>query len=282
MKIIPIVFAQTAQHSKNNPVSRSTVIKNISLRLKLKRFILPLILNEDINLNKQDREKKLAAEKATEFVENGMVLGFGTGSTVFFAINKIGEIVKRGLTIKAVSTSYATTELAQSLGIRLISIDDVKEIDLTIDGADEADRSFNGIKGGGGALLFEKIVSFSSRVNIWIIDSEKLVDKLGKFPLPVEVIPFGYKRVLEELKAMNLNPVLRKKDNELFFTDSGNYIIDLQLDGIDDIEKSDRDLKLITGVVETGLFIDIPDKIIIGRDNSTEILYNPKSNTQIK
>jgi len=232
--------------------------------------------------SKQDREKIIAAEKATEFVENGMVVGLGTGSTVFFAINKLGELVKKGLTIKAVSTSNATTKLAQSIGIKLISIDEVDEIDITIDGADEADRSFNGIKGGGGALLFEKIVALSSKVNIWIIDSEKLVDKLGKFPLPVEVIPFGYKKVFEKLKAMNLNPVLRKKDNEMFFTDSGNYILDLQSEEIDEIEKSDRDLKLITGVIETGLFIGIPDKIIIGRDNSTEILYNPKSNTQIK
>jgi len=226
-----------------------------------------------LNLNKRDTEKKLAAEKATEFVESGMVVGFGTGSTVFFAINKLGELVRNGLNMKAVSTSDATTELAQSLGIKLISIDEVSQIDLTIDGADEADRSFNGIKGGGGALLFEKIVALSSKVNIWIIDSGKLVDKLGKFPLPVEVIPFGYKRVFEKLKTMNLNPELRKKGNELFFTDSGNYIIDLQLNEIEDAEKWDKDLKLITGVVETGLFINIPDKIIIGRIDSVEILH---------
>ena len=229
-----------------------------------------------MNLNKQNLEKKIAAEKAIECVENGMVVGLGTGSTVFFALYKLGELKKNGLNFKAVSTSDDTTELAQSMGIKLISIDEVKEIDLTIDGADEADRSFNGIKGGGGAMLFEKIVALSSKVNIWIIDSGKLVDKLGKFPLPVEVIPFGYKRVFEKLKTMNLNPELRKQGNKLFFTDSGNYIIDLHLNEIDDAGKSDKDLKLLTGVVETGLFIDIPDKIIIGRENSTEILYKPK------
>jgi ribose 5-phosphate isomerase len=162
---------------------------------------------------------------------------------------------------------YATYMNDVGWGVENYGTDPDIEIDITIDGADEADRSFNGIKGGGGALLFEKIVALSSKVNIWIIDSKKLVDKLGKFPLPVEVIPFGYKKVFEKLKAMNLNPVLRKKDNEMFFTDSGNYIIDLQSEGIDEIEKSDRDLKLITGVIETGLFIGIPDKIIIGRNN---------------
>ena len=126
-----------------------------------------------------------------------MTVGLGSGSTVFFAIKKIGELVRAGLNIRAVSTSDATTQLAQSEGIKLISIDDAGEIDITIDGADEADSSFNGIKGGGGALLFEKIVALSSKKNIWIIDSAKLVDRLGKFPLPVEVIPFGYKRVFK-------------------------------------------------------------------------------------
>jgi len=234
---------------------------------------------DKLNLNTQDREKILAAERATEFVESGMVVGLGTGSTVFFAINKLSKLIKTGLDFKAVSTSDVTTELAQSLGIKLVSIDDVHEIDITIDGADEADRSFNGIKGGGGALLFEKIVALSSKVNIWIIDSEKLVDKLGKFPLPLEVIPFGYKRVFERLKTMNLNPELRKKGNELFFTDNGNYIIDLQLKEIDDPDKWDSEFKLITGIVETGLFINIPDKIIVGRHDSVEILCKTKSNT---
>lgn len=220
----------------------------------------------------KDLEKKFAVEKAAGFIEDGMTVGLGTGSTVFFAISKLGELVKEGLNIKVVSTSNATTTLAQSMGIKLISIDEVNEIDVTLDGADEVDRSFDGIKGGGGALLFEKIVALYSKLNIWIVDSGKLVERLGKFPVPVEVIPFGYKRVLEKLKSMNVNPEMRMKDGVIFFTDSGNYIIDLHLKQIDNAEKLNNDLKLINGIVETGLFINIADRIVIGKDDSTEIL----------
>ncbi len=220
----------------------------------------------------KDIEKKAAAERAVDFVKDGMTVGLGSGSTVFFAIKKIGELVRAGLNIKAVSTSDATTQLAQSEGIKLISIDDAGEIDLTIDGADEADSSFNGIKGGGGALLFEKIVALSSKKNIWIVDSAKLVDWLGKFPLPVEVIPFGYKRVFKIIDEMKLNPVIRKKNDDLYFTDSGNLIFDLHIGKIDDPVKLNEELKLINGIVETGLFINIADTIIIGRSNSSEII----------
>lgn len=201
-----------------------------------------------------------------------MTVGLGSGSTVFFAIKKIGELVRAGLNIRAVSTSDATTQLAQSEGIKLISIDDAGEIEITIDGADEADSSFNGIKGGGGALLFEKIVALSSKKNIWIIDSAKLVDRLGKFPLPVEVIPFGYKRVFKIIDEMKLNPVIRKKNDDLYFTDSGNLIFDLNIGEIKDPVKLNEELKLINGIVETGLFINIADTIVVGRGNSSEII----------
>lgn len=217
-------------------------------------------------------EKKAAAERAVDFVKDGMTVGLGSGSTVFFAIKKIGELVRAGLNIRAVSTSDATTQLAQSEGIKLISIDDAGEIEITIDGADEADSSFNGIKGGGGALLFEKIVALSSKKNIWIIDSAKLVDRLGKFPLPVEVIPFGYKRVFKIIDEMKLNPVIRKKNDDLYFTDSGNLIFDLNIGEIKDPVKLNEELKLINGIVETGLFINIADTIVVGRSNSSEII----------
>ena len=201
-----------------------------------------------------------------------MTVGLGSGSTVFFAIKKIGEFVRAGMSIKAVSTSDGTTQLAESEGIKLIPIDEAVEIDLTIDGADEVDRSFNGIKGGGGALLFEKIVALSSKKNIWIVDSAKLVDRLGKFPLPVEVIPFGYKRVFKIIDKMKLNPVIRKKGNDLYFTDSGNLIFDLHIGEINDPVNMNEELKLINGIVETGLFINIADVVIRGKNNSTEII----------
>lgn len=216
-------------------------------------------------------EKKVAAERAVDFVKDDMTIGLGTGSTVFFSIMKIGELVRAGLNIKAVSTSDATKQLSESEGINIISIDDAGEIDLTIDGADEVDRSFNGIKGGGGALLFEKIVALSSKKNIWIVDSAKLVNKLGKFPLPVEVIPFGYKRVFKIIEEMKLRPVIRLKGDDLYFTDSGNLVFDLHIGEINDPVKLNEELKLINGIVETGLFINIADIVVVGRNNSTEI-----------
>ena len=225
-----------------------------------------------MTVEEKNAEKKAAAEKSIEFVKDGMTVGLGSGSTVFFAVKKLGESVKKGLNVRAVSTSDATTRLAQAEGIKLVSIDEAGEIDLTIDGADEVNMSFNGIKGGGGALLFEKIVALSSKKNIWIVDSEKLVDKLGKFPLPVEVVPFGYKRVLNIIREMDLNPVIRKKNDEIYFTDSGNLIFDLHTEEIDDAVSLDKQLKLINGTIETGLFIDITDIIIVGKNNSTEII----------
>jgi len=220
--------------------------------------------------DKQNSEKKLAAEKAVEFVKDGMIVGIGTGSTVFFAIKKLGELVRNGLNISAVSTSDSTTKLAEAEGIRLITLEKAVRPDINIDGADEADRNFNGIKGGGGAL------ALSSAKNIWIIDSSKNVEQLGKFPLPVEVIPFGYKRVMNIFKEMKYNPELRIKNSDTFLTDSGNYILDLHLEKIEDAGILDKEIKLITGVVETGLFINIADVIITGKNNSVEILRKEK------
>ncbi len=221
---------------------------------------------------KQENEKKIAAEKAAEYVEDGMIVGLGTGSTVYYSINKIGELVKKGMKIKAVSSSLSTTRLSESLNIELISINDADKIDLTIDGADEVDRNLNGIKGGGGALLFEKILALSSEKNIWIVDSGKLVEKLGRFPLPVEVIPYASNLVSENLKSDNLNFTVRRINNETYKTDSGNFIFDLRMNEIDDPSGFDRRLKSVTGIVETGLFIGIADTVVIGKNNSTEIL----------
>ncbi len=217
-------------------------------------------------------EKQIAAEKAVEFIEDRMIVGLGTGSTVTYLIKKLAQKVDEGLKIKAVSTSTATSKLAESLGIHILNFDDVGEIDLTIDGADEVDKNLNGIKGGGGALLFEKIVATSSRKNIWIVDSTKLVDNLGKFPLPVEVVPFGIGQTISKLKEGGYNPELRLIDNKTFITDGNNYTIDLHLNKIADPGNLESALKKIPGIIETGLFINIADMVIAGKENSYEIL----------
>ena len=218
------------------------------------------------------KEKQLAAEKSIEFIMDGMTIGLGTGSTVYFLVNKLAESVKQGLNVTCVSTSKQTSELAKSLGIKIINLNEVDHLDLTIDGADEVDGNLNGIKGGGGALLFEKIVAAASKKVIWIVDSSKYVKKLGKFPLPVEVIPFGSKQILKRFNDRGYNPEVRKNGSDIFITDSGNEIIDLHLNKIEDSLKLEQEIKLIPGVVEVGLFNNIANMVIVGKENSTEII----------
>ena len=217
-------------------------------------------------------EKQAAAEKSIEFIKDGMILGLGTGSTVFFLINKLAELIKQGLKVKCVSTSNQTTELSKSYGIEIIDLNDVPYIDLTIDGVDEVDPNLNGIKGGGGALLFEKIVAVASNKVIWIVDSSKYVKKLGKFLLPVEVVPFGSIHLIKKFKDRGYNPTIRKNGTGHFITDSGHEIIDLHLNEIEDSIALEREIKLLPGVVEVGLFNNIANMVIIGRVNSTEII----------
>jgi len=223
-------------------------------------------------------EKQIAAEKAIEFVNNGMILGLGSGSTAAFFIKKLGEQVKRGLKITGVSTSNAATNLAVSNNIPLVSIEEVSEIDLTVDGADEVDPEFNGIKGGGGALLYEKIVASISKEIIWVVDSSKLVKRLGKFPLPVEIVTFGHTHTLRRLKDAGYNPSLRVRNGELFPSDGNNFIADLELKVIDNPVELEKKLKILRGVIETGLFVNAPDKVIIGENNTIKILENKGKN----
>lgn len=224
------------------------------------------------DIDKIELGKKTAAYKAAEYIEQGMTVGLGSGSTVYHVITRIGELVKEGLDIKCVSTSSTTSSLANQHEIKLIDLSETDSIDLTIDGADEIDPQLCGIKGGGGALLFEKIVALNSKRNIWIADSSKLVETLGKFPLPIEVIPFGSQRVFRILNEMNLNPVIRKKDNQVYKTDSGNIIMDLNTGAISDPQVLDRELKLISGVVETGIFCGIADMAVLADGENIRIL----------
>ncbi len=219
-----------------------------------------------------DKEKELAGSAVSDFVKDGMILGLGTGSTFYYAIKKIGEMVKDGLKIKAVSTSSSTDKLAKSLNISIMSIDDVQKIDLTIDGADEVDPNFNGIKGGGGALLFEKVVAKFSKKNLWVVNSAKMVKKLGKFPLPVEVVPYALGNVFKKLERKGYNPRVRMKEGKKYITDSGNHIIDASLGVIEDPYKLEVELNMIPGVVENGLFLDVVDIVIVGKGEEVEII----------
>lgn len=220
-------------------------------------------------MSQQNEEKKLAAGKALDFIKDGMIVGLGTGSTATFFIEQLAEKIKNEkMQITAVATSVRSEKLGKELGINVLDVDDVPFVDVTIDGADEVDPSFNGIKGGGAALLFEKIVAKISKKNIWIVDESKVVDRLGGFKLPIEVVKFGSQQVFNMLTEMKLSPTWRMSTEvDKLNTDSGNYIIDADVSGVDDLYALAEILDHKTGVVEHGLFLDIDDVLIIGNND---------------
>ena len=223
----------------------------------------------------QNELKRLVGEKSVEWIKDGMIVGLGTGSTVRYMVDALGRrVVEEGLNITGVTTSNATAKQATELNIPLRSVDEVDHIDLVIDGADEISRDFQGIKGGGAALLFEKIVAVNSKKVLWIVDESKMVDKLGAFPLPVEVIPYGSQKLFERFEAKGLNPTFRKKeDGSLLLTDSDNYIIDLHLGQIDDPHSLADYLDKQVGVVEHGLFLDMVNDVIVGQQLGPVVLH---------
>ncbi len=217
--------------------------------------------------------KKMAGEKAAEYVKDGMVIGLGTGSTVYYTILKLGDMVKDGLDIIGIPTSKETENLARNLGIKVGTLTEYPEIDLTIDGADEIDPELNLIKGGGGALLREKIVAYASKKEIIVADERKIVEKLGeRFYLPVEVIPFSEGVVFRKLDDMGLNPKVRMKDGGKYITDNGNMIIDCHTGPIKDPKNLEKELNMIPGVVENGLFIGLADMAIVGTKKKIKVL----------
>ena len=216
--------------------------------------------------------KKVAGERAVELVEDGMVVGLGSGTTAYYAIQKIGERVREGLRITGVCTSENTRLLAERWKIPYVELNEVESIDLTIDGADEVDPLGNGIKGGGGALLFEKIIASNSIQNIWVVEQRKLVEQLGAFPLPVEIMPFGYKHCLRNLSGLGLEPRLRMQGKDVYHTDGGHYIADLHTGAIQDPHELDCELRRIPGVIEHGLFLNLANKVVIASDQGTDII----------
>lgn len=219
------------------------------------------------------KAKKLTGEKAAEYIEDGMIVGLGTGSTAYYAIKKVGELVRNGLKIKAVPTSKETAELAAEEGIELVELADVEGLDLTIDGADEVDPDFNLIKGGGGALLREKIVASATDKLIIVVDESKLVENLGAFPLPVEVTPFSWQYTQRMVEKFSCSSEIRKKDGEIFVTDNGNYILDCDFGKIEDPLKISVELNKLPGVVENGIFAEMAEIVIVGyNDGHIEVL----------
>lgn len=215
-------------------------------------------------------KKQIAAIKASKFIKDNTILGLGTGSTAAYLVEEVGKLVEAGYTLKCVCTSFATEKLAKENNIPILGINEVDHIDLGIDGVDEIDPNFNAIKGGGGALLREKVVATLAKEVVWIMDNSKIVDKIGGFPLPIEIIPFGYKHTVRALEAFN--PVLRIRNDEIFITDNGNYILDLHLGKGFNIENIKTKLNETVGVVETGLFLKMSDRIVVGTDDGAKVI----------
>ena len=216
----------------------------------------------------QDEAKLKAAQHALDFVQDGMLLGLGSGTTSTVFIKQLGERVKQGLRVQGIATSDASQRLAESLSIPITTFDQCPELDLAIDGADEVGPDLALIKGGGGAMLREKIVASAARRFIVIADSSKLVDTLGRFPLPVEVIQMALPLVSRKLEALDLNPKLRHHpDGSLYITDEGNFILDCACGSIPDPAWTASELRGIVGVVEHGLFVNMASLALIAGDD---------------
>jgi len=223
-----------------------------------------------------DGPKQRAAERALELVRDGQVIGLGTGSTARFAIEGLGRLVREGLSIKGVPTSIATERMAMELSIPLVDLNETSTIDLTLDGADEVDPKFNMIKGGGGALTREKLVALASTKRVILVDESKLVPKLGQTRLlPVEVLPFAWTLSARKLNQLGCTSSRREQNGIPFVTDNDNYILDCDFGPIEDPAALEERIKLLPGVIESGLFIGIADTLVIGSEHGVEVRERP-------
>ncbi len=223
----------------------------------------------------QDEIKQAVGYKAAELVEDGMLVGLGTGSTATYFIERLIALTQKGLSITAVATSERSKSQAEAGGIRMVDMEEVTEIDLTVDGADEIDGQKRMIKGGGGALLREKIIAVTSREMVVVIDEGKRVEALGAFPLPVEIVRFGAASTLKRLEAQGFTGGIRKgSDGTFFITDEGHYIVDIPFgQPIDSPEAAHQTILATPGVVETGFFFDVAGRVIVGyEDGRVEIV----------
>lgn len=225
------------------------------------------------SLSPQDAKKKRAAEHAVSLIDKGMKVGLGTGSTARFAVLALARRVRdEKLKVHGVPTSEATRKLAEEHGVPLLSFDDVERLDLCFDGADEADPQLNLTKGGGGALLREKVVAYASERFYCVVDDGKLVDKLHAFPLPVEIVPFAARVVERALLRLGAEPTLRQRDGKTYVTDNGLWILDCKFPPIADPPTLARALSGIPGVAEHGLFCGMVHTLIAGTDDGVKII----------
>lgn len=220
-------------------------------------------MNEDM--------KKTAGYAAAELIENGMVIGLGTGSTVFHFINRLIEKAKEGLSIQAVSSSTRSENQAKDGGIPLADLNSITTVDITVDGADEINGEKQMIKGGGGALLREKVLANISKEMVVIVDEDKVVEKLGKHDLPVEILPFAHAAIIEKISKLGFHGSLREHNKDgPFITDNGNMIYDIHFESLrEDPEKDHEKLIRIPGVLETGFFFNQAGRVIIGKNDNT-------------
>lgn len=225
-------------------------------------------------MDEQNKElqKRAAGEKAAEYIQDGMVIGLGSGSTVYWMLKKLGEMIVQGMKVKGIPSSLRTEGWAKEFGIPITDFSEVQLLDLAIDGANEIDPQFNLSKGGGGSLVREKIVNANSKKLIIIADESKLVSQLGKAPLPVEILQFGWEVTAIKIAQLGCKPVLRIQEGVRFVSNNGNYIVDCQFKSILNPKKLHHELKQLVGVVETGLFIGMTDIVILAGETDVKII----------
>jgi ribose 5-phosphate isomerase A len=222
----------------------------------------------------RERMKQLACQRAAQEVQDGMVLGLGTGSTVYYFLHELGRMVREGVRMTGVPTSIQTTQLATQLAIPLTTLDDQPHLDLAVDGADEVDDQLNLVKGAGGALLREKIIAASAARFLVVVDEGKLVTQLGeRYPLPVEVVPFGYTPAIRAVEGLGARVTLRRgTDGQPWISDNGNYILDCRFGPIADPVALQKALLAVPAVVESGLFLNMAGTVIVGHAEGVRLL----------